>query len=249
MGYFPRDIGFQISSIRPMTKALKINLDRLLKERGISMKKLSVEAGFGETFVRDVLRRGNDPTLAKVTKLAEILGVPLVDLLRGEENGEHQDFVSSETGANQKLKGTVPQIDVTAGMGGGGIVGEVNTEHNGIVVSADQVSGRWGLPEFIYARIGVPSARLAALPVQGDSMSPTLKDGDVIFVDTGHRSPSPDGIYALSDDFGGVIVKRLESHGGDGRVRIISDNPLHQPYERSIEEMFIFGRYVGRWTV
>lgn len=232
-----------------MTKALKKNLGQIIHSRRLSMKQLSIEAGLGETFVRDILKRDNDPTLSKISRLADTLGVPLDWLLNNHGDGESESFLSSEAAANRAPKGSVPQIDVTAGMGGGGVTGEINVEHNGIIISADQVSGRWSLPEFIHARIGVPAQRMAALPVQGDSMSPTLKDGDVIFVDTAHRQPSPDGIYALADDFGGVIVKRLESHGGDGRVRIISDNPLHQPYERSIEEMFIFGRYVGRWTV
>lgn len=188
------------------------------------------------------------PRISTLEKIASATGVSVAWLQTGvSEDGEMS--VNSTGDRRNVPSATVPQIDVTAGMGGGGITGEINTDHNGITISADQVSGTWGLPDFIYARIGVPAKRLAALPVQGDSMLPTLRDGDVIFVDTGHRSPSPDGIYALSDDFGGVIVKRLESHGGDGRVRIISDNPLHQPYERSIEEMFIFGRYVGRWTV
>lgn len=232
-----------------MTKALKINLNRIVEARRLSMKKLSIEAGLGETFVRDILKRGTDPSLGKITRLAETLGISLSELLGSDDSVATADYLSSEPQANRTPQGSVPQIDVTAGMGGGGIVGHINVEHNGITISADQVSGLWGLPDFIYARIGVPAKRLAALPVQGDSMSPTLKDGDVIFVDTGHRQPSPDGIYALSDDFGGVIVKRLESHGGDGKVSIISDNPLHQTYERAIEEMFIFGRYVGRWTV
>ncbi|MEP0518528.1 MAG: S24 family peptidase [Hyphomicrobiales bacterium] len=161
---------------------------------------------------------------------------------------EAQMSINSENGTTNVPSRTVPQIDVTAGMGGGGLTGNVNATHNGITINADQVSGVWGLPETIYARIGVPPARLAALPVQGDSMYPTLKDGDVIFVDTGHRAPSPDGVYALADDFGGVVVKRLESHGGDGIVRIISDNDRHAPYDRNVDEMFIFGRFVGRWT-
>lgn len=232
-----------------MTEALRKNLARIVEQRRLSMKQLSAEVGLGETFVRDILKRGTDPSLGKTIRLAETLGVPLEWLLNDHNESDAESFLSSEAVANRAPKDSVPQIDVTAGMGGGGVTGEINVEHNGIIISADQVSGRWALPEFIHARIGVPAKRLAALPVQGDSMLPTLKEGDVIFVDTAHRQPSPDGIYALADDFGGVIVKRLESHGGNGQVRIISDNPLHQPYERSIEEMFIFGRYVGRWTV
>lgn len=227
------------------------DFERIAKARndaGLSQQKLAERTGKTRGAVTQWESGKTRPRLPTLKKIAAATGVSVAWLQTGLDDSDEMS-VSSSNGRRNIPDSSVPQIDVTAGMGGGGIVGHINVEHNGITVSADQVSGLWGLPEFIYARIGVPAKRLAALPVQGDSMTPTLKDGDVIFVDTGHRQPSPDGIYALSDDFGGVVVKRLEAHGGDGRVRIISDNPLHQTYERSIEELFIFGRYVGRWTV
>lgn len=227
------------------------DFERIAKARrdaGISQQKLAERTGVTRGAVAQWERGEAHPRKPNLKKIAAATGVSVAWLQTGQGDEEEMS-VSSSNGRHNIPDTSVPQIDVTAGMGGGGIVGHINVEHNGITVSSDQVSGLWGLPDFIYARIGVPAKRLAALPVQGDSMSPTLRDGDVIFVDTGHRSPSPDGIYALADDFGGVVVKRLEAHSGDGMVRIISDNPLHETYERSIDEMFIFGRYVGRWTV
>tara|TARA_R110002167_G_scaffold42512_6_gene129124 strand:- start:2159 stop:2947 length:789 start_codon:yes stop_codon:yes gene_type:complete len=234
---------------------------------GLSMEELAKSVGLRGA---SSFQRYESPTLFKggflsrdlVAKLAKALvgkGSPSIELedvwaLAGPEFQQHTradpsvSRVSGYTHRSNVSDNGVPQIDVTAGMGGGGLTGHVNVTHNGITIDADQVSGVWGLPESIYARIGVPPSRLAALPVQGDSMYPTLKDGDVIFVDTGHRMPSPDGIYALADDYGGVIVKRLESHSSNGSVRIISDNDRHGTYERNEEDMFIFGRFVGRWT-
>lgn len=84
-------------------------------------------------------------------------------------------------------------------------------------------------------------------------MTPTIEDGDVIFVDTRHRVPSPPGIYALADEFGGVVVKRLEvtSRPGDEmiRVQISSDNPRHSTRELTLDEIQIVGRYIGRFTI
>nr|WP_306267619.1 hypothetical protein [Pararhizobium sp. IMCC3301] len=42
------------------------------------------------------------------------------------------------------------------------------------------------------------------------------------------------------------IVRLLDS--GDGLVRIMSDYPKHSPYERNREDLFVFGRYLARWT-
>ena len=35
----------------------------------------------------------------------------------------------------------------------------------------------------------------------GDSMAPTMMSGDRVIVDTGHKTPSPDGLYAIRDTF------------------------------------------------
>jgi phage repressor protein C with HTH and peptisase S24 domain len=84
-------------------------------------------------------------------------------------------------------------------------------------------------------------------------MTPTIEDGDVVFVDTRHRVPSPPGIYALADEFGGVVVKRLEvtSRPGDEMitVQISSDNPRHSTRELNLDEIQIVGRYIGRFTI
>jgi len=60
-------------------------------------------------------------------------------------------------------------------------------------------------------------------------------------------------VYVLADQFGGVIVKRLEviskPSDEDVLVRISSDNPKHTALELTLDEITIIGRYVGRFTV
>ncbi len=87
--------------------------------------------------------------------------------------------------------------------------------------------------------------------VEGDSMTPTLIDGDIVLVDTGRRPPSPPGIFVLHDDEGndsGLVAKRLEHilNSDPPRVKIVSDNDSYAPYERLIEEMNIIGHI--RWS-
>ncbi len=85
--------------------------------------------------------------------------------------------------------------------------------------------------------------------VQGDSMEPTLRPGDHVIVDTANRAPSPPGIFVLWDGIGSVVKRVEHIHGSDpATYRIISDNPKHNPYERSAGEANIVGRvvWVGR---
>jgi phage repressor protein C with HTH and peptisase S24 domain len=70
-------------------------------------------------------------------------------------------------------------------------------------------------------------------------MSPTIQSGDRVIIDTDHRVPSPDGLYAIRDRFGSIVVKRLQvlRRGDPPIVKIISDNPHHGEEEVSAEEI------------
>ena len=176
----------------------------------------------------------------------------IVDLAR--ENhllGEDPDQTSRKAGKPTRTE--IPEIDLIAGLGGGGLAALEVTASNGITFAAEVVRDHWRLPDWMLNRMNVRPAHVAAFPSRGDSMSPTIEDGDVVFVDTRHRVPSPPGVYALADEFGGVVVKRLEvtSRPGDETVtvRISSDNPLHRERELTLPEIQIVGRYIGRFTI
>lgn len=147
----------------------------------------------------------------------------------------------------------VNEIDLVAGLGGGGLATIENDSRNGITFSKEVVRDYWRLPDWMLNRMNAKAQHIAAFPSQGDSMTPTINDGDVVFVDTRHRVPSPPGIYALADEFGGVVVKRLEvtSRPGDETVtvRVSSDNPHHRERELTLAEIHIIGRYIGRFTI
>jgi transcriptional regulator with XRE-family HTH domain len=161
--------------------------------------------------------------------------------------------VGEHTGAQGVPSGSIPQIDVTAGMGGGGItiVRDGVAGKGGMTFSAEVVRDFWRIPTEVLRSVGASPDFLAVLPVQGDSMQPTLHDGEWVVADTRHRWPSPDGIYALNDAFGGVVVKRLEviSKPSDEvqRVKVISDNARHAPKEWDFEELRIIGRVIWRF--
>jgi phage repressor protein C with HTH and peptisase S24 domain len=88
------------------------------------------------------------------------------------------------------------------------------------------------------------AARLLVLDTTGDSMAPTLMSGDRVIVDTGHKTPSPDGLYAIRDTFEGIVIKRLQVVRGASkpRVKIISDNPNHAAEEIPLNELEVVGK-------
>jgi len=91
---------------------------------------------------------------------------------------------------------------------------------------------------------GLDSAALAAMQIRGDSMSPTISDGDVVLIDIHATDILDDKIYVIQDA-GNLLVRRLQLEPG-GKVRTLCDNPSHREFEINREHLEIVGRIVWR---
>lgn len=165
-----------------------------------------------------------------------------------------QNMSISSEGADGMPDDTIPQIDLFGGMGGGGMPSAaINSTAKGIQIEAEAVADFWRIPEAMLTTMHARRDHIVAIPVKGDSMEPTIKSTDVVFVDMRHRHPSPDGVYALADNFGEVIVKRVTMVGSvsekDPEFEISSDNPHHPKRTERGSDLRIFGRVVGRFTI
>jgi hypothetical protein len=90
-------------------------------------------------------------------------------------------------------------------------------------------------------------AKLAAMRAAGDSMEPTIHDGDSLLVDTSQATVVDGKVYALWYE-GGERVKRLFRLPGGG-LRIESDNQRFRALELppgELEHVRIIGRVVHR---
>jgi len=83
--------------------------------------------------------------------------------------------------------------------------------------------------------------KMSLIKVKGDSMEPTLVSGDMILVDHGRNFIDPQGgIYAIAiDDM--IMIKRVQVLG-QGRIRVVSDNPRYEPIEMNANELIINGK-------
>lgn len=64
--------------------------------------------------------------------------------------------------------------------------------------------------------------------VRGESMSPTLSDGDTVMINLAERDVISGEVYALiAED--GLRVKRLQRRA-DGLIWMLSDNPMQHKY-------------------
>ncbi len=159
---------------------------------------------------------------------------------------ESSDMLREEAPHDEPLGpalGQVPELDTRAGLGGGGLPPrEVRKDGR----HADPVkSGGWVFPtSFVREQLHTSPSRLLVLDTTGDSMAPTVMSGDRVVVDTGHKTPTPDGLYAIRDTFDCIVVKPLQLLRSSKpiHVKIISDNPKHASEEVRLSELEIVGK-------
>lgn len=84
-----------------------------------------------------------------------------------------------------------------------------------------------------FQRTGNKSKHCAMFTVKGESMEPTLKDGEEIIVDRSKRELTEGKIFVLNHN-GSMLVKKVQfTYGG---VELISDNPSYRPLKLDTEE-------------
>lgn len=144
---------------------------------------------------------------------------------------------ASKAGAAASLESAdlvlVPGYDVEASAG------------NGSEVNDEQVIGRFAFKRSWLARKGLNPSHLAVVTARGDSMEPTVRDGDILLVDRNVTRISTDGIYLIERD-NELYCKRLQSLF-DGGVSIMSDNPRYEAQRLSAnaaEGLRVTGRVI-----
>lgn len=202
-------------------------LTKLVDEHD-SANAFAKKVGIGGSLLRKYLAGGN-PGLDKALQIAQRAGVSLEWLATGEGPRDSSSFPRhSAGGLGQKgesmlqvldaesLAGRsmvmLPRLDVEAAAGAGAVV---TSEQVAEMVA---FTAAWLRERHITPR----SARI--LTARGDSMEPTIRDGDLLIVDTAIEMAVDNGIYCIAYN-GVLMVKRLFVQRNGGLV-IASDNKL-----------------------
>jgi phage repressor protein C with HTH and peptisase S24 domain len=201
----------------------------LAEERHVSLSSLSRLIAKNASYLQQFVRKGSPRKLEEEDRatLARFFGVDEEELGRSKDKSFVNRAMSRPTGEWID----VARLSVGASAGPGAH-GEGEEEFDAIRFSA----------RFLRS-MGLAPDSLSAIAVTGDSMEPSLRDGDEILVD---RSPRPlrDGIHVVRLD-GALLVKRVET-GRPGVVTLISDNPAYRPIECQPADIEVLGRVVWK---
>ncbi|KQM23163.1 hypothetical protein ASE73_02760 [Sphingomonas sp. Leaf24] len=175
-------------------------ITRLAGGRGVSLSELSRALGRNPAYLQQFIERGSPRRLAEGDRatLARYLGV--AESLLG--------------GPPENPLIAIPRIDAAASAGPGGLVDD------------DRGDGALRIDGALLRQLRVRPDNASMITVAGDSMLPTLSDGDAILVDRGDRRGVSGAIHVVRHD-GVLLVKRL-ARTRDG-VELVSDNPAYPP--------------------
>jgi phage repressor protein C with HTH and peptisase S24 domain len=215
-----------------MNSDARVVLERLCADRGEDFAGLSRMLGRNAAYIQQFVRRGVPKRLKEEErrKLARYFAISEALLGRLAEEPRDPDALVS-----------IQRHPVRASAGPGAIVNE------GLGKPYFGFDERW-----LKALTATPAASLSIVRVEGDSMSPTLNDGDDILVDLGDCGDRlRDGIYVLRVDEA-LVVKRLALNPMGRRVTVQSDNPAYPDWpDCGLDEIICIGRVIwsGRKVV
>lgn len=200
-------------------------LERLCAERGEDFAGLSRLLGKNPAYIQQYIRRGTPKRLREEERrtLANYFRVP-ESLLGGPEADGDGGFGLV----------AINRSAVNASAGPGAIVGE---EAARPYFAVD--------PRWLKKLTAAAANDLSMIRVDGDSMAPTLNDGDDILVDTSDRETRlRDGIYVLRVE-GSLLVKRLAVHPFGKSVTVQSDNPAYPDWpDCGLNKIACIGRVI-----
>ncbi|WP_184095545.1 S24 family peptidase [Sphingopyxis panaciterrulae] len=206
-------------------------LDRLLRDRRVDYAELSARIGRNPAYIQQYIKRGSPRRLAEEdrARIAAYLGVPEAML------GGPLRRVAASAASRGRDMVLVPKLAIGASAGAGASI------------DGEPVEGAVAFDPKWLRDLGADPRALSIIRVAGDSMAPTLSDGDDILVDGGDAAGRlRDGIYVLRMD-DGLMVKRIARAPGPGRIAVISDNPQYRSWDDlPMAAVQLVGRVV--WT-
>ncbi|KUI99940.1 XRE family transcriptional regulator [Vibrio sp. MEBiC08052] len=170
---------------------------------GSSLRGFEEKSGISNSALSSYLNSKSYPTLDRLFAISQASGKSVEWLASGEIPDENMV--------------TVYQYDLRVSAGNGALVEHENP------VAEFRFSADWLRQQGLHGRT------LSIVPVMGDSMEPSLYDGDLILV---RHDEVRDGLCVIRID-NDVLVKRVQYDYAEGKYLISSDNERYKDIELS----------------
>ncbi len=200
-------------------------IKKTLHDKRMTFVWLCDQAGVPVQIMKNRIYKERIPDVEDTLKLLAVLGTTVEEFFGVEE----QFLASGAAGAgeyNGVLEEKIPVYEQIIACRHGQFVPNTETVDNYIEIPEDLKGSKY-------------SSRLAASITRGDSMEPTICNGDTVICD--NLGFQEDGIYVVIYQDRG-LVKRLQTVS-DG-IKMISDNPAYESIliNRETDEFKVIGQ-------
>ena len=198
------------------------NLNDFMKEKNISANTIAkVGCVTPSTITRFLSREIKSLNIETIQKIAAYYNEPMGKFIQELKKSQNTGSAEIITGSDIAYISFYRDIGVSAGHG-------LDWDSDGQILS-------FPIPvSFLHSK-GIAPENALIVKVNGDSMSPTLNDNDLV-IKKKNFSLSLNGIYVIKDNINGLRVKRLDKDK-DGNLKVISDNKNYETQIYSVAEM------------
>lgn len=178
----------------------------------------------------EILAARSTPKRETLDQICAAVGVDVEDILgvEGGEVGDVDDSASEMPGAV-----LIKEVDLAYGLGATFVDGYEYGE-----------TARYFPSDWVRRYASSPASQLRFAPGRGNSMSPTIDDGDIMLIDLAQNRPSfADLIWVCAVGEMGMVKRLATRH--DGAIIIKSDNPSVRDDVAVDGEIHIIGRVVA----
>lgn len=217
-------------------------LPQRIRERltslNLSQAELARQVGIAQPTIARILS-GSSKSSSHLHRIARVLQTTPA-YLSGETDDASEGALpvpTPDTIARELGLHLVPELALGYSMGGSAVLADYQQ------VGSVPFSREW-----LRGHMRGTLADLFVATGSGDSMQPTMLDGDTVLIDTAQKViDSQDKIWAISyGDLG--MIKRVRRAPG-GTYQILSDNQAIVAFTAANDELHVVGRviWIGRW--
>ena len=209
-------------------------LENLMTEKGLSQAALARMIGLKQPSVFKIVS-GQTLNPKNILEIANVLGVNPHWLKTGEGSPDSDVLVFTSEKDNEHIL-RVDLLDVELAAHRSGII---NQEY------PDVISSIFFTHEGVKRILGrTTTDGVYMFKVPTDSMSPTITQNDIVFIDTNVKEYIGEGVYSFNLN-GETYIKRLQRLP-TGVIMALSDNPLYHPFEIT-EALFDTAEIIGKF--
>lgn len=195
-----------------MQKYAAMSVGNRIKEAAKSLggqRALAEQLQVSERAIAGYVSGASSPQLQLLERIAEATGESLIWLATGQSSVGMPDAAMSNASAGLV---SIPRYEIQASAG------------DGLSVLSEEVADYFTVSRDWIMRYCPPGAKLGLIEAKGDSMDPTIRDGDglIIRLDVTRADVGAGGIFVLNYN-GNLLVKRIQVQL-DGSVIVASDN-------------------------